>query len=55
MACDETTIAFSGEDMGWHVIVDGPMTEKDANRLVEVVTRQIGVEVDERCEWLRYD
>jgi hypothetical protein len=53
MRCGATQIAFSAEDPGWQVIVDGPMPDADRERLVTTITQQIGQAAGQPCEWLQ--
>ena len=53
MATGDTVVAFSGEEVGWQVTVEGPMTAERAETLVGIVTEQIGQSYGEPCEWLR--
>lgn len=52
MTCGEATVAYSGEMNGWQVVIDGPMSDADCDRLVETVTRQVEAEVGEPCGWI---
>jgi hypothetical protein len=51
--CGATQIAFSAEDPGWQVSVDGPMSDADCERLVAAITEQIGQATGQPCEWLQ--
>ena len=53
MRCGATQIAFSAEDPGWQVIVDGPMPDTDRERLVTTITQQIGQATGQPCERLQ--
>lgn len=55
MVCDGTTVAFSGEMVGWQVVLEGPMARDAADAIIEVITRQIESEVGAACEWVTYD
>lgn len=37
----ETEVAFSGEDPGVQVIIDGPMSRAEADRMVQVIADQL--------------
>lgn len=50
MQCGQAQIAFSGEDGGWQVIVEGHLDKAD--ELMERLTGQIATAVGEPCEWL---
>jgi hypothetical protein len=54
LICDGTEIAFSGEEVGWQVTVDGPMATDDVDRVIAVVTSQVGREVGKPCESLSF-
>lgn len=51
LTCGAATVAFSGEDSGWQVSVDG-IGEHEADRLVEVFTQRVSVESGQPCTWL---
>jgi hypothetical protein len=53
MRCGATQIAFSAEDPGWQVIIDGPMPGTDRERLVTAIARQIAEAAGQPCEWLQ--
>src|SRR4051812_42438128 len=50
MRCGDAEISFSGEEPGWHVVVEGPLA--DAEAVVEQVTRQVEQAAGEPCEWI---
>ena len=53
MRCGATQIAFSAEDPGWQVVVDGPMPGTDRKRLVTTIAQQIGQATSPPCGWLQ--
>ncbi len=53
MRCGAAVVAFSGEQPGWQVSVEGPMPDAECERLVITLTRQIEQAAGERCEWLQ--
>lgn len=53
MAGTDAVVAFSGEEVGWQVIVEGSISAERAEALVGVVTEQISRSYGEPCEWLR--
>jgi hypothetical protein len=53
MRCGDTQVAFSAEEPGWQVTLEGPMTDADRERLVTTITQQIGQATGQPCEWLQ--
>jgi hypothetical protein len=47
-----TEIAFSAEDPGWQVTVEGPMPDTDREGLVTTIPEQLGQATGQPCEWL---
>jgi hypothetical protein len=43
-------ISYSGEEVGWHVVIDRDVPEAEA--WMEQVTRQVAIAAGEPCEWL---
>jgi hypothetical protein len=52
MMCSGSTIAFSGEEVGWQVSIEEPMDERDADALIAAVTEQVERASGDACEWL---
>lgn len=50
MRCGRVEVAFSAEESGWQVVVDGDLPDADA--IVAQVTRQVEQAVGEPCEWI---
>jgi len=53
MQCGSAEIAFSGEMVGWHVVVEGAVA--DVEGLLSEVTEQVALAVGVPCEWVRID
>jgi hypothetical protein len=51
--CGDAEVAYSGEDAGWQVIIEGSLPDPD--RFIAQVTAQVADAVGESCEWLRLD
>lgn len=51
LRCGDADVAFSGEDVGWQVTVEGYL--EDADAFVARVTDQVADAAGEPCEWLR--
>lgn len=45
-------IAYSGEEVGWQVVVDGDLPR--AEDWMAQVTEQVAVAAGEACEWLEF-
>ncbi len=46
----EAEVAYSGEEVGWHVTVDGDLPR--AEEWIDQVTQQVAAASGEPCEWL---
>jgi len=51
---DGFEISFSGEDDGWHVIIEGDLANLDTDELAAQIARQIGYSTQTATEWLRF-
>lgn len=51
---DGFEISFSGEDDGWHVIIEGDWANLDADELAAQIARQIAHSTQTATEWLRF-
>ncbi len=50
LQCGAAQVTFSGEEAGWHVVVEGELA--DTQRFMAQVTSQVTQESGEACEWL---
>jgi hypothetical protein len=48
--CSGAVVSFSGEDVGWSVVIEGDLPDADA--WIDQVTRQIAAASGENCEWI---
>jgi hypothetical protein len=46
-------VSFSGEMTGWQVAFEGPITDGEARRFVDLVASQVEAEVEEPVEVLQ--
>jgi hypothetical protein len=53
MRLDGTEVSFSGEMGGWQVTIEGPLSEDEVQRTVEIVAAQVQTEVGEPLDVLR--
>ncbi len=49
MPCGDAVLAFSGEESGWQVVVEGG---DDVDALIEALTQRIADEVGQPCYWV---
>jgi hypothetical protein len=52
MRCGDAEIAFSGEEVGWQVVVHGALSSP-AETLIERITQQVSRACGVPCEWIR--
>ncbi len=52
MRCGNAVLAFSGEESGWQVAVEGVVSEDESDRLISEATERISAEVGQPCTWL---
>lgn len=53
MKCGDAEISFSGEEVGWQVVVEGSLVSISAAVLVEAIARQVAHACGEACEWIQ--
>jgi hypothetical protein len=46
-------VEFAGEDVGWHIVVEGSMGADECDRMLAQVCQQIAAAAGEPCEWLQ--
>jgi hypothetical protein len=51
LRCGDAYVAFSSEDVGWQVAVDGDLENPEV--FIARVTEQVAEAAGEPCEWLR--
>ena len=51
LRCENAEVAYSGEERGWQVTVEGDLP--NADRFIAQVTAQVADAAGEPCEWLR--
>jgi hypothetical protein len=49
----DTEISFAGDMVGWLVSFDGPISDAEAHRLIEVIASQIETEVGESIDFVQ--
>ena len=53
LRCGAATAIFSGEPVGWQVIIEGGVSEDQADGLVQRFTERVSAETGETCNWIR--
>ncbi len=53
LRCGDAEVSFTGEDVGWHLVIDGQMEQATAQAFVATVAAQIELEVAEPIKWLQ--